>query len=92
MKKSRKPKARQVETDVGTAIIRGLRELSDALERGEKLTDRFTVRTIRAPERPRQCRASRLSPSVLAREGFVDAHGLGPIPCSRERAANRSRD
>ncbi len=54
MKKSGKPKTRRMETDVGAEIIRGLREFRETLERGEKLTDRFTVRTIRAPERPRQ--------------------------------------
>ena len=54
MKKSGKPKSRQVKVDIGPEILRGLREFRGVLERGEKLSDRFTVRRFRPAERAHQ--------------------------------------
>ena len=37
---------------VGKRLIRGLTEIRDALETGRPLEERFTVRTVRAPDTP----------------------------------------
>jgi len=49
---------------VGSRIIEGLTEFAEALERGEPLNKRFTVRTVELPPEPakytpRQIRATR---------------------------------
>ena len=46
-------KTRKTRQSAGRRIIQGLKELAEALETGEPLGKRFTVRTVELPPEPR---------------------------------------
>lgn len=55
MKRSKQsPKSRTGQPNIGDEIIRGLTGFRDALARGERLSDRFTVRTVEVDWKPRR--------------------------------------
>ncbi|MGH7215364.1 MAG: helix-turn-helix domain-containing protein [Tepidisphaeraceae bacterium] len=67
---------------MGERLIRGLRDLKDALERGEPLASRFTVHTVERIPDPPQFKPARVR-SVRARVGasqtvFAQLVGVSP--------------
>lgn len=61
MKKLKRQRARRLRgTRAGREIIGALTELVDAIESGEPIAQRFTVRTVELPDEPRAYNAKRI--------------------------------
>jgi putative transcriptional regulator len=75
-------KSKKEGTSVGRKIISSLREAVELLERGERLEDHFTVRTVSMPDEPQlyNARAIQVTREKLRVSQAVFAHLIGVSP------------